>query len=327
MRRILLVLSLAAAPLLPGTAQADLRLCNRTSYILYAATAQLQGGARQIQGWSRVAPGDCATAIKGTVSTPEVYARSALAHSGPQRAWGGKDSQCARDGNFSLKQGASGAACAAGGYAVPFAAIDTAGRDDFTMTFDEQPALPSLQAAQLAGVKRLLKDNGFAVGAIDGKPDKVTGKAINMFRTRMHFPPTAGNAELFAALEAQAQKKVSPAGYTVCNDGKETLLVAMAERAAKGETSRGWWRIAPGACARLVTEPLAGDAIWLLAQKEDGTVIAGGTDRFCVTPQEFEIPRGNCAAHGFTEAGFARTATHGQSGHVAHIDARGLKDK
>src|SRR5579872_7002274 len=88
MRGVLLVLMLSL--LLPGAARADLRLCNRTSYILYAATSQLQAGARQNQGWSRVTPGDCETAIKGPISAPglQVYARSALAHSGPQRAWG-----------------------------------------------------------------------------------------------------------------------------------------------------------------------------------------------------------------------------------------------
>jgi uncharacterized membrane protein len=185
-----------------------------------------------------------------------------------------------------------------------------------------------LLAAQLAGVKRLLKDNGFAVGAINGTPDKATGRAINAFRARMHFPPTAGNAELFAALETQAQKSVAPAGYTVCNDGKDELLVAMGESSAKAEVSRGWWRIAGGACARTVTTALAGDAMWLLAQKSNGIVVAGGADRFCVAPQEFEIQRrSGCAARGFGEAGFVKTVTRGKSGYIAHIGASGLKDK
>jgi len=325
MRGALLVLMLSL--LLPGAAHADLRLCNRTSYILYAATSQPQGGARQNQGWSRVTPGDCQTAIKGAVSGPglQVYARSALAHSGPQRAWGGNQAACVRDGNFTLRQSGTTPICAAGGYSESFATIDTHGRDDFTMTLDEQPALPSLIAAQLAGVKRLLKDNGFAIGAIDSTPDKATGKALTAFRARMHFPPTAGNAELFTALETQAQKSVAPAGYTVCNDGKDELLVAMGESSARQEVSRGWWRIAAGACARTVTTALGSDAMWLLAQKANGAVVAGGPDRFCVAPQEFEISRRrDCAAHGQAEAGFVKTPTRGLSGYIAHIGAGGL---
>ena len=43
------------------------------------------------QGWTRIAPGDCQVALpeKLTAQSYLVYARSALAHSGPQRAWGG----------------------------------------------------------------------------------------------------------------------------------------------------------------------------------------------------------------------------------------------
>ncbi len=58
---------------------------------------------------------------------------------------------------------------------------------------------------------------------IDGKPDKATGKALNEFRARMHFAPTAGNDELFAGLESEALKHAAPAGYTVCNDAREPL--------------------------------------------------------------------------------------------------------
>jgi uncharacterized membrane protein len=321
-------LALALLLLMPHPAQADLKLCNRTSYILYAATAVANGGATQTQGWTRVAPGDCQVAIKDTPLHPGtlVYARSALAHSGPQRAWGGKNSACVRDGNFTLRQSAATTACTGpDSFAVPFAALDAKGRSDFTMTFDEQPALKSLTAAQLAGVKRLLKDNGYAIPAINGTPDKATGKALNAFRTRMKFAAGAGNDELFAALETQAQKITAPAGYTVCNDAKDELLVAMGEATPKGPSSRGWWRIPPSACARTITTALTGDAVWLLAQKTNGAIVAGGADKFCVTPQEFDIARrDDCATRGQVEAGFAKTATRGHAGYIAHINANGL---
>lgn len=314
------LLALALLLPLPGIAHAQLRLCNRTSYILYAATAQDGSAGRQVQGWTRLVPGDCQTAIKAALPAQgvQVYARSSLAHSGPQRAWGGALPLCVRDADFNQRQ--SGAGCAAGSFSVPFAAIDTKGRSSFTMNFDEQPALASLVAAQLAGVKRLLKDNGAPIGAINGSPDKATGKALNAFRGRMKFPPTAGNAELFAALEAQGRKVTAPAGYTVCNDGKDELLVAMGENSQKVRISRGWWRIAAGACARTITTPLKSDAMWLLAQKADGAAVVSGPDRFCVAAQEFEI-RGKCAAQGQGEAGFAKTITRGLSGYIVHIPA------
>ena len=302
----------------PAAARADLKLCNRTSYILYAATAEADGQLDQVRGWTRIAPGDCQSAIKGPLSakTYLVHARSALAHSGPQRAWGGTIQSCVRDGTFLLKQARQSACNQPGSYPASFAAVNARGRSDFTMNFDEQPAFGSLTVAQLAGAKRLLKDDGFAVGPINGAPDKSTAKALNAFRASVHLGNEAGNAELFTALEQEAQKKVAPAGYTVCNDGKSELLVATADKGPKGVIAHGWWRIAAGACARTQTQPLNSDAVWLLAEKMDGSLVLGGADKFCVAPQAFDLPQTNdCAAL----AGFARTQTKGRSFYVVHI--------
>jgi len=303
---------------LPQAAHADLKLCNRTSYILYTATAEANGPLDQVRGWLRIAPGDCQSAIKGPLpaKTYLVYARSALAHSGPQRAWGGSVQTCVRDGTFLIKQARQAPCSQPGTYAAPFAPVSAKGRSDFTMNFDEQPAFGSLPAAQLAGAKRLLKDNGFALGAINGAPDKATGKAIALFRERVHLGNEAGNAELFTALEQEAQKKVAPAGYTVCNDGKAELLVATAAKEPKGLMAHGWWRIAAGACARTATQPLNSDTVWLLAEKIDGTVVLGGPDKFCVGRETFDLPRGDDCA---LTAGFARTPTKGRSFYVAHV--------
>lgn len=316
MRLLLLACLLLLA--LPGAAHADLKLCNRTSYILYAATAQAEGPLDQVRGWLRIAPGDCQSAIAGPLpaKTYLVYARSALAHSGPQRAWGGSVQTCVRDGTFLIKQARQAPCSQPGSYAAPFATVNPRGRSDFTMTFDEQPAFGSLPAAQLAGAKRLLKDNGFALGAINSVTDKATGKAITVFRERARLPNEAGNAELFTALEQEAQKKVAPAGYTVCNDGKAELLVATADKSAKGMMAHGWWRIAAGACARTATAALNSDSVWLLAEKMDGSVVMGGPDKFCIAPEAFDLAQtGTCVL----QAGFARTLTKGRSFYVAHI--------
>ncbi len=294
MQRILLAGLLLALATLP--AQAALQLCNRTSYILYAATSGVSGGAGLTQGWTRLTPGSCAVALKTALTGQGtlVYARSALAHSGPQRAWGGNVPICVRGGNFILRQ-AVAASCGEDAYSVPFAAIDTRGRADWTMNFDERPALASLTAAQLAGVKRLLKDNGFAVGPLNGAPDKATGKSLQAFRARMHFAPEAGNDALFAALEEAAQKRTAPAGYTVCNDTEEELLVAMGD--AHGKAFR-----AAGGASRAAPAPAPSPRLWpatpsiLWRRNAMARPLAMGHDKFCVTPQEFEIQgRANCA--------------------------------
>jgi uncharacterized membrane protein len=193
------------------------------------------------------------------------------------------------------------------------------------MNFDESPAM-SLTEAQLAGVKRLLKDNGYRIARIDSKPDKATGAALADFRKRMKFAPTAGNAELFTALEQQARGKTAPAGYTVCNDAREALQVALGQMELGKPVSRGWWTVQPGACAKAITTPLSADLVFLLAQKKNGGTLVGGAQKFCTTAVAFEI-RGNenCAARGFTEIGFAATPTRGLAGYVAHIGPAGLK--
>lgn len=326
MRAVLLALLLLAG--LAAPAQAALTLCNRASYVLYAATAANSGRENDIRGWTRVAPGECqvargeALAARGYL----VHARSSLAHSGPSRAWGGTVPVCVKDGNFAFRR-KTGATCNEDGlFALPFAMLNTRGKRDWTMTFDEQPSYPTLMAAQLAGVKRLLADNGFRVGAIDAKPNAFTGAALASFRKTARLPPQAGNAELFAALEAAARNSAAPAGYTVCNDTSALLLVALGRETDGKASSHGWWKIAGGACASVVTTPLAADAVWLLAQTRDGATVVGGPDKFCIAAVEFDIrERDNCPTRGLVEAGFARTPTRGLSGYVARIGTSGLK--
>ncbi|HET7084298.1 MAG TPA: DUF1036 domain-containing protein [Rhizomicrobium sp.] len=332
LRRALLPLALLAVCLMAKPAQAALTLCNRTSYILYAATSAIHPPGNDTpgsdtQGWTRIVPGDCQVARQEPLTAESylVHARSGIAHSGPARAWGGATSVCVKDGDFSLKQSAIQPYCTAEDtFALPFAAINTGGKRAWTMNFDEAPAM-SLSEAQLAGVKRLLKDNGYKISRIDGKPDKTTGAALTDFRARMHFTSNAGNAELFNALEQEAAKKIAPSGYTVCNDAADVLLVALGQIEHGKPVSRGWWTVEPKACAKALTTPLKTDTVYLLAQRKNGATLVGGTRKFCVTPVIFEIEGAqNCLGRGLVEAGFAATPTKGKAGYVTHIGPNGL---
>jgi uncharacterized membrane protein len=321
----LAVLALIA---LASPAEAALKLCNRTSYILYAATSSVVSPGSTTHGWIRIAPGDCQTALPEKLAAQSylVYARSSLAYSGPQRAWGGNFPACVKEGDFTLHQSVTAPYCTGGTlFPVPFAAIDTRGRPDWTMTFDDQPTLPNLEAAQLAGAKRLLKENGYKIATIDAKPSKATETALNNFRKKMHFPDRAGNAELFASLESEAQKRgQAPQGYTVCNDDKSDVVAAIGEM-AEGPVSRGWWRVTGGACARLITTPLKEPSVWLLVDRPGGPSLVSGPDLFCITAREFEIKgRGQCAQRGYAQAGFAKTPTNGLPGRIVHVSAKGL---
>lgn len=317
---------IVAALVIATPANASLSLCNRTSYVLYAATAAQSGIAVAVSGWTRLTPGECKMAIPGDLVAQAyfIHARTSLAHAGPARAWGGASSFCAREGNFAL-QTTPTANCDDDSFPLAFAGIDTHHMRNWTMTLTEQPAIKSLTDAQLAGLKRLLRDNHLKVGAIDGKPDKEAATSLETFRTQMRMPPKASGAELFDALETDAMKMTAPAGYTICNDGKNPLWAALAQKAKTDWISHGWWKIAAGACAKAITEPLATDKVWLYAQLPNGRPLVTGPNMFCIANIEFDIQdRVRCKERGLQMAGFAETATKGQSGYAVHIGDEGL---
>ncbi|HWA91192.1 MAG TPA: DUF1036 domain-containing protein [Rhizomicrobium sp.] len=318
----------AGAMLCAGPAHAELKLCNRTSYVLYAATGYAQGINAITQGWSRIVPGACQTAIPGRLTAHGyfVYARSSLGHAGITRAWGGKQKLCAKDATFALKVPLAALRCPADDtFELPFAGIDTHGKGGWTMSFDDTPAFASLKDAETAGIKRLLKDEGGRLGAVDAKPDKQADAALASFKKRLNMKKDATPADLFDALETEALKTAAPSGYAICDDTTKAIWVAIGEAKNNKWVSRGWWKIAPGGCARAISEPLKADKIFILAQTPGGVPIVYGKEKFCTTNVEFEITgRGNCNTRGLVESGFAVTNVKGLSGFTAHVSEHGL---
>jgi uncharacterized membrane protein len=328
MIRVLAGLAALAAFLSFGTpAAAELELCNRTSYIVYAATAVQEKDSVTAQGWTRVIPGDCTTAIAAPLSKLGyfVYARTSAAHGGPSRDWGGDTRLCALSVSFRLKSPIGTIQCAADASALPFAQIKTGGKSVWTTTFTESKDLSTADAARTAGLKRLLRDNGAKIVRIDGKPDKQTGGALSNFRGRMHMAPGGGTRDMFDALETEALKTAAPAGYSVCNDTDGDVWTVIAFRQARDWVTRGWWKVAAGSCAKAITTPLAFDTIYLHAERHGNPKLVSGADKFCLTNMQFEVEgRGNCSKRGLSEAGFVATTTKGLAGYAAHIGNKGL---
>ncbi len=318
----LVLLSLLAWGATP--AQAALRVCNHTSYILYAATAIQTNDRVKTEGWTRIIPGGCATAIKGDLgkSTYYLYAHTAQAHNGPAHLWGGRSEFCVKDNDFSLEQPGATNRCPDDAFTAPFAQIDTKGQTGWTTTFTASPPLAGAEAARRAGLARLLGDTGYRLGAL-GKDD--IEAALDKFRDRMKMPKDAGPSELFDALETEALKSAAPAGYSICNDTDAPVWAALALRLAKTWHTRGWWKITPGACARAIAEPLSQDKIYLLVERKDGRRLVSGPEDFCITTIAFDIERrGDCKKRGLVSAGFAVTDTGSMTGYAAHISEDGL---
>lgn len=324
--RLLQALSvLAVAALACATpAAADLKLCNQTSYILYSAVGQATKTELDVHGWMRIVPGDCATVVDGKLNKPAyfLYARTSQAHSGPVRAWGGTVQICARDTNFSTKTKLPIKNCpGADFYRMPFAVIDRRGKTSWQTTFTESHDIKSLHDARHAGVNRLLTDLGYRVN-VPG--DRARDLALDDFHKRMKLGADASDSDLFAAMETEAMKAAAPAGYTVCNQSDEPLSVAIGVPKGKSVNTRGWWQVAQGGCAHLLTDPLKTDRVYLLAEGKNKRLVATGASKLCVAETEFEIVTGGHCAKGQTAKGFAVISTSGRPGLVANVGDKGL---
>ena len=314
---------LAAAP-----SHAALTLCNRTSYVLYAATGEAAQGSLQAQGWTRVAPGSCEPVLKQDLTAPEyyIYGRTSLAHAGPARAWGGSTPVCVKDSTFTSRNPTNAPQCASDDYfQLPFATLDTHRMKSWTTTFSESPLLQTLPQAQLAGLKRLLRDAGYRIASTDGSPDKAVDAALLDFRKKMKLAPKASVGDVFDALETTAMKSATPAGYLVCNDTAKSVAAALGQKLRNDWISHGWWKIAAGSCAKMLSTLDGLDSVYLFVQKIGGPPLVSGPNKFCVADIEFDIQgRGRCASRGLSEVGFAETKVKGLGGFAAHVGGNGL---
>ena len=309
-------------------AAADLKLCNRTSYVLYSAAATVTASEIVGQGWTRIAPGACRTVLPGnlTASGYYVYARSSDAHAGPARAWGGDKPVCVRDVDFNSRNTLFAHGCSSDDFfTLPFASIDAHHSPSWTMMLSETPAIATLDQAKTAGLKRLLKDLGYNLASSDSGPDKAFDAALADFRKRLHVFAKASDADLFDALETSALKVTAPAGYSICNDTTKPLAAAIAKKDGANWISQGWWKIEAGSCAQAITTPLAADNIYLFAQKVGGSAVVAGRTTFCAANIEFDIQgRTRCRDRGLSEVGFAETTVKGVTGYAAHVGETGL---
>ena len=327
-RAVFGVLTLALGAVLAAPAAASMKVCNRTSYVLYTATANDAHTGINSQGWTRVAPGACRVVLPTDLSAPAyyIYARSSQAHSGPARAWGGDKQICVKDTNFATQKAFTARQCLSDDfYEIPFAPVDTHHLRNWTMTFSETPLLATLQQAQAAGFKRLLRDLGYRIDALDGKPDKAADAALADFRKRLRIAANASIDDLFDALETEALKTAAPAGYSVCNDTAKAVAAALGQKQGAVWMAHGWWKIGAGSCAKLVADLSGIDSLYLFVQRVNGPALVTGKEKFCVTDIQFDIQgRMNCAKRGLTEAGFLETKVRGLPGFSARVGEQGL---
>jgi uncharacterized membrane protein len=309
-----------------GPAHAQLKLCNQTSYVVYAAVGIQQPAQMVTRGWSRVVPGDCGSAVDEPLKEPAyfVYARSARSRTLQPRNWGGPFRFCVRDENFWLQMPLATTACKPdGAFLAPFAPVATGGAKTWTMTLTEAPALATPADARAAGIRRVLIALGYLAEA--DSDAKHLNDAFAKFRVHAKLAVNATPADIFAALESAANDPQKSSGYAICNDGNGEIWAALAYWSGQEFISRGWWDIAAGTCTTPLSQSLGHDPVYLYVSKQGNNHLVAGVANFCISNVLFDIHgRDRCEAHGYVSKGFEATNIKGASGFVAHIGDDGL---
>lgn len=308
--------------LLPGTAHADYRLCNETSYVLKAAIGYGEDDKMASQGWFSIWPGNCATAFQGDIDrdTYYVYAKSIAAHNGPVKYFSGGSRFCVTEGDFKI-EGRN--ACARRGFDfADFIRIKTIRGKSWTTSFTE-PANYTTRQARIAGTQRLLRDNGITISSIDGHEGNRTAKAVRAFEKKAGLSGSGVITDsLIEKLISSAESAQAKVGLDLCNDTSYLVWSAIAydgtdEKGKSIPMSSGWIRIAPDECRKAIKGALSDKPYYVYGEAVDergepvrrdgGQLKWSGKETFCTKPTRFDIKgRSDCAARGFDSREFVK---------------------
>lgn len=312
--RVLAVLALALGAALPAVAQEGWQLCNKTSFILEAATGRPEGKNVVVEGWTRLRPGECRIALPGPLKPGVhfVFARSSKAHRGGQRVWNGDVPLCVDpNGSFAVESPPS---CQAMGLEQRgFQAVRIDKRSGGSMTFREtEPYNKVGQSSEGAGLQRLLDDAGIASIAVDGYLRRESRAAIANFLAERRLPANSADADIIDILEDVARNRSLEVGMMLCNRTDKRIIAAIGRRRPDGWESRGWWTLDAGLCVRTVDESLIAAPHYVFAEMETPqglrTLNGAITQIFCTSRSKFAIlGREECGARLFREAPFVET--------------------
>jgi len=302
-----------AVPSSAQSGQDGWQLCNQTSYVVEAATGRPDGKDVIVEGWTRLRPGQCRTALPGPLS-PGIYfvfARSSQAHRGGQRDWSGDIPLCVdTNGSFAVENPSS---CASMGLEQRgFQAVRFEGRGG-SMTFKETDLYnKSQQSPEYAGIQRLLDDAGVFEDQVDGYLGRETRAAITGFLAEHKRPASTPFPDLIDMLEDVARNRSLEVGLMLCNRTGNRILAAIARYRPDGWESRGWWSIEAQACVRTVDESLISNPHYVYAEMttpQGIRLLSGATTVFCTSRSQFAIlDRENCEQRRYRQEKFVETA-------------------
>ena len=321
MRSIFLFLlsAVGASLAFAGSAQAKYSLCNKTSYALSAAIGYVDGDRLATRGWWRLRPGQCKVVLTEPTNPGRyfVYAEAVPGHKGSLRSWSGDTPLCVENnGFFNLRNQdvcRDDATRQRGFFDVE---VTPAAGGNWQTDFAEA-ANYTVYSAEVAGVQRLFNDLGLASARIDGSLGRDTQRLLSSYRKEKNLGegPVIDDATIDAMIE-EANAREAKLGLFFCNKADQAVWSALAE--PQGENnyeSRGWWKLEPGECAKVIKGGLAADHYYVYGVVEDQRGerrLAGGDKTFCVNSVRFAASTDSaCADQELDEAVFKKLEVGG----------------
>ena len=315
--RFLMSLPAAAVSLFVSSAPAyaDLKLCNRMSYVVEAAIGIDDKSATATRGWFRIDPAACRVVLQGALTADRIllHARALGVYGASPIPRNGSDTLCIAPESFVI---AAARQCRAGQTPAPFTQITPTQTDDGNLVaYLAEGSEYDDEQARLAGIQRLLLIAGYDAAPIDGVDGPKTQAALAAFLKSRGLTAEVVQSPNFFIIMIEAVQKPSSTGLTWCNDTPHKIMAAVATDDGKAVTSRGWYRIDPGKCLHpdVIGQP---KQVFSFAEAVDGENRAikhrdkplnwGGPKVLCTRESKFDISeQGDCGTRGLTAIGFA----------------------
>jgi uncharacterized membrane protein len=321
-RRALLTMRAAAvfaatglAPFFSTAARADLKLCNRMSYVVEAAIGIDDKAATATRGWFRIDPAQCRVVVQGTLSADRIllHARALGVYGASPVPQDGGDKLCIAPDNFVI---AAARQCRSGQSLAPFSEIKPSQSEDGNLVaYLAEGSEYDDEQAKLAAIQRLLVIAGYDAAPIDGVDGPKTQAALAaFFKSRGLAADLMQSPNLFETM-IKAVQAPSSSGLTWCNDTPHKIMAAVASFDGKVVVSRGWYRIDAGKCLhpdvsgqprQVYSFAEAIDAGGKPVRIKDKPLNWGGATMLCTRDSKFEInDQSDCGARGLSSTGFA----------------------
>ena len=300
---------------LSSPASADLKLCNRMSYVIDVAIGIDDKSATATRGWFRIDPAQCKVVAQGTISADRLLLHArVLPLYGAAPAQSGSDNLCIAPDNFVI---AAARQCRPGQTLAPFTTIQPSQTEDGNMVaYLAEDSEYDDEQAKLAAIQRLLSIAGYDTTPIDGVDGPKTRNGLSAFLKSRGLTDDIVNAPNFFEAMVTGVQAPSANGLTWCNDTSYKVMASVATDDGKGAViARGWYRIEPGKCLRpdvtgqprqLLSFAEAVDDTGRAIRLGDKPLNWGGPRTLCTRESKFEIrEHSDCAARGLTASGYA----------------------